>query len=278
MDLHAGTVQLGLENSGAAKAVEGVGDVGGGLGEHRADRPAHLQGELFERGGATGQRGVPRRQAGPAEHRGPAHHRQRGRRRRVRPRRPSPRSGRPAAVRRRAGGAGTVCSIVGRRGEKPGEQFGAPRLRALARTLRRSRPKRGIDVAPPAGVGSPAGSGGERSAAHPTPICRCGSSPDSHDTTTATSRASIVGAGQPQHVGEAGGLGEPRRGRTDVGGRTGDVYEQHPTTLARSTDTTSGAGLSGRRRSASASRSRRRERGRRARTSACSRCCRWRAP
>ena len=32
--------------------------------------------------------------------------------------------------------------------------------------------------------------GNERSAAQPTPICRCGSSPDSHDTTTATSLAS----------------------------------------------------------------------------------------
>ena len=39
--------------------------------------------------------------------------------------------------------------------------------------------------------GSVAGEGNERNAAQPTPICRCGSSPDSHDTTTATSFGSL---------------------------------------------------------------------------------------
>src|ERR1700712_5379559 len=40
--------------------------------------------------------------------------------------------------------------------------------------------------------GSGAGGGIERSAAQPTPICRCGSSPDSQDTTIAASPGSAL--------------------------------------------------------------------------------------
>ncbi|GAB3232342.1 hypothetical protein GCM10027535_40370 [Mycolicibacterium hippocampi] len=46
----------------------------------------------------------------------------------------------------------------------------------------------------------------------------------------------LVGSGQPEQLGEAGDLGQPRRRRTDVGGRTGDVYQQHATSLTRHTD------------------------------------------
>ena len=49
-------------------------------------------------------------------------------------------------------------------------------------------------------------------------------------------KCDTVGAGNPQQLGEAGDLGQPRRGRTDVGGRTGDVYQQHATSLTRHTD------------------------------------------
>ena len=60
-----------------------------------------------------------------------------------------------------------------------------------------------------------AGSGSERSAAQPTPIWRCGSSPDSHDTTTAMSSGSAARS----TVDQPGGLGQPRRRGADVGRR-----------------------------------------------------------
>ena len=172
----------------AAEAGQRVGDVGCGLGEHRPDRPAHLQRELVEGACAAGQR---RRRDGrqlAAEHRGPAHH--------------------------RGGDTGGAADGVGHHPDQralpqlSAEEATQERLLDLgrrreqivpavrrdgpaipSRTRRRCRPARHRRRAP-SDCGSAAGSGSERSAAHPTPICRCGSSPDSHDTTTATSRAS----------------------------------------------------------------------------------------
>ena len=76
VDLHPRAVELRLENGRAAQAVERVGDVGRGLGEHRPDRPADLQGELLQRG--LHRRSVRRGRDGgqvAAEHRRAPHHR-----------------------------------------------------------------------------------------------------------------------------------------------------------------------------------------------------------
>ena len=75
---------------------------------------------------------------------------------------------------------------LGGRGEQSVDEFGAPRLRSLAGDLA-DLAERGVDVAARSATARAAGGGSERSAAQPTPICRCGSSPDSQDTTTATS-------------------------------------------------------------------------------------------
>ena len=56
VDLHAGAVELRLENRCAAEPFECIGDAGGGLREHRTDRPSDLQREVGEGVGAAGQR------------------------------------------------------------------------------------------------------------------------------------------------------------------------------------------------------------------------------
>ena len=70
VDLHACAIQLGLENRRAAMAFERVVDAGRGLRQHRADRPAHPQGEGFQRRRSAGQCGSRHRRQVPAEHRG----------------------------------------------------------------------------------------------------------------------------------------------------------------------------------------------------------------
>ena len=73
VDLDAGSVELGLENRLAAELVEGFGDPGRGLGQHRADGPTDPQRELGQRRLTAGQGG--RRDGGQiaAQHRRPAH-------------------------------------------------------------------------------------------------------------------------------------------------------------------------------------------------------------
>ncbi len=103
----------------AAESFERVVDAGRGLGEHRADRAPDLQGESASAAAPAGQAPPRRRRAGRRRAWRPAAPRGGDARRPWRPRRPSARPARPGATRRRAGGAGTICSIVGGRGEQP---------------------------------------------------------------------------------------------------------------------------------------------------------------
>ncbi len=138
----------------------------------------------------------------------------------------------PASRRRR-----NVCSTSVAAANRPRQQFGAARLRSLP-GHGADVAQRGIDVAhPQARFG---GGFRQRAQRRPPdadlPLRELAGQPRHDDS---DQPGVIVGSGQPQQVGDAGDLGEPRRGRSDVGGRAGDVYEQHPTTLARGADNTS---------------------------------------
>ena len=235
VDLHPCAVELGLENRCAAEAFEGLADTGRGLGQHRADRPADLEGELVQRRPRRRSARRPRRRAG----RRPA----------------SPRAAPPAAATSAAFATASaitptsapwrssppsrrrrnVCSVSVAAANRSVDEFGAPRLRSLPGNLA-DLAERGVDAAGRSATARPPADGSERSAAQPTPICRCGSSPDSQDTTTATSFGSSSVACAAQQVGDAGDLGQPRRGRADLGRRGGDVNELHEPSLARPSD------------------------------------------
>ena len=127
-----------------------------------------------------------------------------------------------------------VCSTSVAAANSPGPaRPGAPATPSRRpRRSRRTRRRRAATVS----VGSCAAGGNERNAAHPTPIWRCGSSPDSQDTTTATSFGSPSSPARAQQVGDPGDLGQPRRGGADLGRRGRDVDQQHVPTLARPSD------------------------------------------
>ena len=72
VDLDAGPVELGLENSLAAESFECFGDSGRGLGQHRPDGLTDPQGELGQRRLSAGQRGGRDGRQVAAQHRGPA--------------------------------------------------------------------------------------------------------------------------------------------------------------------------------------------------------------
>ena len=73
VNLHPRAVQLRFENRCAAVAFERIGHAGRGLRQHRADRPAHPQGERLQRRRSTGQAGRRDRRQIPAQHRGALH-------------------------------------------------------------------------------------------------------------------------------------------------------------------------------------------------------------
>ena len=184
VDLHAGAVELRLENRCAAEAFERFGDTGRGLGQHRADRAADPQGELRPAppsppvsagGGDRGQVA--------AEHRRATH--RRGRDVRGLGHRVGHHAGQRALAQLAAEQAPQERLLdLGCRGEqtrRPARRACAceplPDDRAdLAEAWRRRRATVS-DWAPRRAAGI------ERSAAQPTPIWRCGSSPDSQDTT-----------------------------------------------------------------------------------------------
>ncbi len=157
VDLHARAVELGLEHRGAAEAVECVGDAGRGLGEHRADGPAHLQGELLESGLRRRSARRPRRRAGRRRASPPGAPPPRGCRRPGRRRRPSRRPAHPAAARRRAAAAGTSArSRWPRRRDPRAVRRGAPAIPCPRRapiSLNAASTPRTVRVGSAAGVG-----------------------------------------------------------------------------------------------------------------------------
>ena len=98
--------------------------------------------------------------------------------------RSSPPPARPAAARRTAARTGTAArpGWPGRTARRPAPCARPPNpSRPPPRSRRTPRPPR------PISVGTAAGGNPSRSAAHPTPICRCGSSPDRYATAIGTS-------------------------------------------------------------------------------------------
>ncbi len=80
MHLHPGPVQFGFEQRCAAELVERVLHRSRGLGQHRPDRTAHLQGESIEGGCTAGERGGRDHRQIPGQHGRPPYrgHRDRG--------------------------------------------------------------------------------------------------------------------------------------------------------------------------------------------------------
>ena len=94
---------------------------------------------------------------------------------------------------------------------------------ATARSPRRPRPPR-----PDPARARPRAANPSRSAAQPTPICRCGSSPDRYATAIGTSSGPASRNARGQQV----DLGQPGAGRAHGLRHLGDPNEQHPPILA----------------------------------------------
>jgi hypothetical protein len=73
MNLDSGSVEFGFENGLTTELFERIGHTVGGLGEHRTDWPAHLQGECSQCGRAAAEGGVRHCRQIASEHRGPPH-------------------------------------------------------------------------------------------------------------------------------------------------------------------------------------------------------------
>ena len=233
VDLHARTVQLGLENRCAAEAFERLADTGGGLGQHRAHRLADLERELDERRLAPGQRGGRDGGQVAAQHCRAPHHRRgdvRGLRHRVGHH--SDQGTLPQLAAEQATEEGLLG--LGGCGEQSVDEFGAPRLRSLPGDLadlaeraidlqhrQRRRVRRGRQRA-------------QRRPADPDLALRqFPGQPGHHD---GDQLRVVLGACAAQQIGDVGDLGQPRRSRADLGRRGGDVNELHEPSLAWPSD------------------------------------------
>ena len=189
--------------------------------EHRAHRPPDLQPEGRQRRAAARQRRGRHRAQRAAQHHRPAHVRDRHRRG------PGDRVGHHPLQR-------ALPQLAGQQPEQeslfalggPAEQLTDQRLARGRRTLPGHRPdrrERRVHLGQ-SQRGDRRGRNPSRSTAQPTPICRCGSSPDRYATAIGTSSGPASRSAAGQHV----DLGQPGAGRGHGLRHLGDLSEQHP--------------------------------------------------
>jgi hypothetical protein len=229
VDLDPRAVELRLEHRFPAEALERVVHPGRGLREHRADGPTDAKLELTQRLGAAGKRSGRNCRKGTAEHGGA----------------PNLRSGHvrgagygvghdadqralPEVAAQQPAEEG-LLDIAGR-AEQRAQCGRAPGLRALARygldlgerrvdaeDGQRGRPGRGRQR--PQGGVTDADLALRKFAGQPR-----------HDD------RDLVRLGSREQRGDSRDLGQPRRRGADLGGRGGDVDQQHALSLARPDD------------------------------------------
>ena len=229
VDLNPGTVELGFEDGRPAEFLEGVGDIGRGLGEHRAHRSADLERELVECGPAAGKHLRGDRREVPTQHRGPpdlGRANVRGLRDRI---------GHQTDERALAELAAEQSTQerlfgFGRGGKDRVDQLRPAGLGALAGD-RADLGERGVDAAHrQRGFGRRRRQRPQRRPAHPDLTLRQLTGQPRDDD--GDERRVRLGRRSPEQLGDAGDLGRARRHGTDVSGRGGDVDEMHVPSLA----------------------------------------------